>query len=171
MFTCFDDYMFTCLHALMIGLNALMITCFYVYMPSWSFASMFMCLDEHMLPCLHALTITCPYACVLSCSFVWSFDDHMLTCMYALMLKCSYMLGLSIEYMEDRIHAHSWMLTRSHALMISRSKTHILFWLYATMQHVLKITFSHAHIHWYSHVWYPHTCTQLVDDMSPCLAA
>ena len=136
MFTCFDDYMFTCLHALMIGLNALMITCFYVYMPSWSFASMFMCLDEHMLPCLHALTITCPYACVLSCSFVWSFDDHMLTCTYALMLKCSYMLGLSIEYMEDRIHAHSWMHILLIAHMLGCSHDHMLWW-----SHAPKLTF------------------------------
>ena len=114
MFTCFDDYMFTCLHALMIGLNALMITCFYVYMPLWSYTSMFMCLNEHMFPCLHALTITCPYACVLSCSFVWSFDDHMLTCTYALMLKCSYMLGLSIEYMVFMLTlgcTFYWLLT------------------------------------------------------------
>ena len=31
MFNCFDDYLFTCLLALMIGSIALMITCFYVH--------------------------------------------------------------------------------------------------------------------------------------------
>ena len=102
------------------------------------------------------------------------FDDHMLACTYALMHTCSYMLGLSHVYMEDRIllyshldahlldWSHAWMLTSLNAHTLTCFDNHMLahmpFWSYATMPHVLMITCSHAHIHWYSHVSYPYTC-------------
>ena len=70
--------MFICLLALMLGSNALMITCFYVHVLRKSFAHMCTCLDDRMLPCLPALTMTSPHAYVPSCSYAF-----VLMCLYS----------------------------------------------------------------------------------------
>ena len=78
--------MFICLLALMLGSNALIITCFYVHVLRKSFAHMCTCLDDRMLPCLPTLTMMpmCPHAHMLLylCACILPF-----TCWYSLMLK------------------------------------------------------------------------------------
>jgi len=35
-----------------------------------------------------------------------------------------------------------------------------------TRSYVQMLRWLHAHMHWYSQVWYPHTCTHFDDEMS-----
>ena len=143
-FTCFDNYMFTCLHALIIGSNALMITCFYIHVLGKSYAPMFACFDDRMLPCLHALTITCPHAFAPSCLYVWMLwwsHAHMHLCCYAHMFLLAW---LSHLYMEAHILPHS--LLDAHFLDCS----HVLTCPHAfapSCLYVWMLWWSHAHMH------------------------
>ena len=96
----------------------------------------------------------------------------MLTCLYALILICSntFMIGCSYVNMlcwshtfkftchNDRVlpYLHVLMITCPLAYMLSSSYAWMLWWL-------------HVHMHWYSLVWYPHTCAHTL--MMKCLLA
>ena len=186
-FTCFDDYMFTCLHALIIGSNALMITCFYVHVLGKSYAPMFACFDDRMLPCLHALTITCPHAFAPSCLYVWMLwrsHTHMHLCCYAHMFLLAW---LSHLYMEAHILPHSLLdahfLDCSHAWMFTCLNAHTLTCFDDHMlpsSHALLIRCYYAVcfddnmlpctlLLIFTCLISTYTCTHLVDDMSLCL--
>ena len=81
------------------------------------------------------------------------FDDHMLLFYHALMFTCFYVNVFQWSYapmstcFDDHkpICLYVFMLICLDALMITHSYIEML-WL------------LHAHMHWYSHVWYPYTC-------------
>ena len=95
---CFDDHILLYSHALM-----------FIY-------STFTCPGDHMLLYLQALTITCPHACMPSCSYVWTVWWSHAHIMYALILTCSYILGFS----------HVYMLWLSYSLMLTCLDDHML---------------------------------------------
>ena len=157
-------------------LLALVITHSYVHMLRWSY----------MLPCLDALTITCLHVCMPPHKYVWmlwwSHADmplcshaHIflhacpLTCLHASMIVCSHvhMIDFSHAWILTCLNAHMLMPWWSHAPMLTCLDDHLLPcshaltmlpWIYALM-----VVCSHGHTHWYSNIWYPHTCT--LDDV------
>ena len=131
-----------------------MITYFYVYMFWYSHTSIIKCIDNHMLLFLHALTRTCPFAYMRWCSYAWTLlwlDAPMLTCF--------------IDHMY--LSSHAMMITFFHVYMLWWSHAHLHVWLRAHMlgcfdDYLLlfwNASMTDAYMHWYSHVWYLHTCS------------
>jgi len=149
MFTCLDDHKLLCTHALMI-------ICSHLNMPWRLYALMSTCFEYHTLTCLYAfmvisldaLIITWPHAHKLWCL-------HVLTCLIAHMSKC---------FDDCMLYVHMlWcvMFDCWQAQMLCWSRAFILTCFDDPMPpclHALMIACSYAHLYWYSHVWYQHTC-------------
>ena len=133
-------------------------------MPWWCYAPISTCFKYHMATCLCALMHICLESFIIIRS-----DAYMLLCSQVLTCLACNMCTWKIVYS----HAHSWMLTCliAHMLemltclnahMLSCFDDHILPSSHALLiicyyVACLKITCLDAHIHWYSHIWFPHT--------------
>ena len=132
-------------------------------MPWWCYAPISTCFKYHMATCLCALMLICLESFMIICSDAYMLlFSQVLTCLACIMCTWKIVFSHAHSWMLAWLLtcsrcSHAWMLTSYHALMITYSQAHMPCWSYATMLHVLKITCLDAHIHWYSHVWFPHT--------------
>ena len=87
---------------------------------------MFTCLDDRLLSCLHALTITHPFSCVPSCSFVWMLwwlHAHMHVYYYAHMFLHAWL----VTWIRGRLYSPMltlgctfyWLLTCLNTYMLT----------------------------------------------------
>ena len=110
------------------GMCAWVLKCSYACMLSWSNACLFTCFFDNLLIFFFALMIT-------------HFYVHMSWCSHASMFTC-FDDPMLLDHMPTYLYA--FMLECLDTLMIICSYFQMLWWL-------------QAHVHWYIHVWYPHT--------------
>ena len=138
--------MITCSHARML-LCSHVITCLACDMCTWNIifshaylwmlAWLFTCLDAYMLECFADHMLPCSHALLIICYYVACFEDNMHT-------------YIDFHMFDIHTRAHTWLMICLHVRHLK--------WSCSYTSNVLKMTCSHAHIHWFSHVWYPHTC-------------
>ena len=106
-------------------------------------------------------------------SILGGLSDHAVTHSYAQMLWRLYLnpkvIGWRL-YLNAKVigweevcvlvcfNVHMVLCSYACIFPLTYSQAHVPCWSYATMPHVLMITCSYAHIHWYSFVSYPYAC-------------
>ena len=112
---------------------------------------MFTCFIDNLLTFVFALMIICSHVYLL-----WWSHASMLTCFYVHVFQLSYapMSTCFDDHMPTFFYA--FIVLHLDALLITCSYVQMLSWL-------------HAHMHWYSQVWYPHTSVHTL--MMKCLLA
>ena len=157
-----------------------MMKCLLAWRLKWSCSSTFLCLnaltivlecwDDREIRGMCTWMLKYSYACTLSwsrtCMFT-CFADNLQSFDFPLMIICSYVYLLKWSHAPMLTFFDVHMLRWSYA-MSTRFNNHLPTYMYAiiliqldalmiTCSYIQIIWWLHAHIHWYSHVWYPHT--------------